>query len=199
MSFFFAIQARKMCSTIFQNKKTPFQPIKTTGLKSRKIEIFAKGLTHSFGQKMAIFPFLFFAIQARKMCFTIFQKKKTSFQPIKTTRSKRQKIHSFIVSVKKWPFFHVFFLGKIGQKNVFYNILERKNAFLANKKKRSSKSRKIEIFPKRLTYAFGQKMAIFPCFFFFFNVGQENVFYNILEQKNTLLAYKNNTFKKSKN
>ena len=65
---------------------------------------------------------------------------------------------------KKWPFFRVFFLGNIGQENGFYNILEQKNAFLAHKK-RSSKSRKIEIFPKGLAHGFGQKMAIFPCFF----------------------------------
>ena len=70
-----------------------------------------------------------------------------------------------MVLVKKWSFFHLFFLGNIGQENVFYNILERKNAFLAHKK-RSSKSRKIEIFPKGLTHGFGQKMAIFPCLFF---------------------------------
>ena len=96
MSFFLAIQARKMCFTIFQNKKTPFQPIKTTRSKSRKIEIFPKGLTHGFGQKLAIFPCLFFlAIQARKTCFTIFQNKKTPFQPIKTTRSKSREIAIF--------------------------------------------------------------------------------------------------------
>ena len=29
-----------------------------------------------------------------------------------------------MVLVKKWPFFHLFFLGNIGQENVFYNILE---------------------------------------------------------------------------
>ena len=69
-----------------------------------------------------------------------------------------------MVLVKKWPFFHLFFLGNIGQENVFYNILERKNAFLAHKK-RSSKSRKIEIFLKGLTHGFGQKMALFPCLF----------------------------------
>ena len=71
-----------------------------------------------------------------------------------------------MVLVKKRPFFHVFFLGNIGQENVFHNILEQKNAFLAYKKERSSKSRKIEIFPKGLTHGFGQKMAIFPCLLF---------------------------------
>ena len=40
------------------------------------------------------------------------------------------------------------------------------------------------MFPKRLTHGFGQKMAIFPSFFLG-NIGQENVFYDILEQKKT--------------
>ena len=39
-----------------------------------------------------------------------------------------------MVLAKKFPFFSTFFLGNIGQENVFYDILERKNAFLAYKK-----------------------------------------------------------------
>ena len=58
--FFQAIQARKMCFTIFQNEKPPFQAIKTRSSKSRKIDIFPKGLTHGFGQEIAIFPTFFF-------------------------------------------------------------------------------------------------------------------------------------------
>ena len=34
--------------------------------------------------------------------------------------------------------------------------------------------------------------------FFLGNIGHENVFYDILERKNTFLGYKNNKFKKSK-
>ena len=41
-------------------------------------------------------------------------------------------------------------------------------------------------------------MAIFPTFFLG-NIGQENVFYDILERKNAFLGYKNKKFKKSKN
>ena len=41
-------------------------------------------------------------------------------------------------------------------------------------------------------------MAIFPTFFFG-NIGQENVFYDILEGKIPFLGYKNKSFKKSKN
>ena len=44
-----------------------------------------------------------------------------------------------MVLIQKWPFFHVFFLRNIAQENVFYNILERKNAFLALKKKKFQK------------------------------------------------------------
>ena len=53
----------------------------------------------------------------------------------------------------------------MGQENVFYDIPERKNAFLGIKKQ-SSKSRKIKIFPKGLTHGFGQRLAVFPSFFF---------------------------------
>ena len=53
-------------------------------------------------------------------------------------------------------------------------------------------------FPKRLTQGFDPKIAIFPTFFLR-NIGQENVFYDILERKNTILAYKNMKSKKSKN
>ena len=70
-----------------------------------------------------------------------------------------------MVLVQKWPFFQLFFFGNIGQENVFDNILEPKNVFLGYKKT-SSKSRKIDIFPKGLTHGFGPKIAIFQTSFF---------------------------------
>ena len=69
----------------------PLKAIKTRRSKSRKIEIFPKGLTLGFGPKMAIFP--------------------------------------------------TFFLGNIEQENVFYDILERKNAFLGYKNTKLKKSK----------------------------------------------------------
>ena len=66
-------------------------------------------------------------------------------------------------------------------------------------KTRRRKIRKIDIFPQRLTHGFGIKMAIFGTFFFLGKIGQENVFYDILERKNAFLGYKNKKFKKSKN
>ena len=102
-----------------------------------------------------------------------------------------------MVLVQKWPALPLFFLSNIGQENVFYNILERKNAFLSywNKK---FKSRKIHIFPKGLTHGFWSKNGHFSNFSFLGNMGQENVFNDILERKNAFLGYKIKKFKKSK-
>ena len=41
-----------------------------------------------------------------------------------------------MVLVQNWPFLNLFFCGNIGQENVFYDILERKNAFPGYKKKK---------------------------------------------------------------
>ena len=80
---------------------------------------------------------------------------------------------------------------------MFYNILEGKNAFLAHKK-RSSNSRKIEIFPKGLPMVLVKKWPFFHLFSLG-NISQETVFCDILERKNAFLAYKNKKLKDSKN
>ena len=63
----------------------------------------------------------------------------------------------------------------------------------------SSKSGKIGIFAKGLTHGFGPKLAIFPSFIFLGIIGQENVFYDILERRNAFLGSKNSKLKKWKN
>ena len=86
-----------------------------------------------------------------------------------------------MVLVQKWPFFH-FFLGNVGKENVFYDILEEKNALLDYKNKKFKKSKNWH-FSKGLTHGFRPKMAIFPTVFLA-NIGKENVFNDILERKN---------------
>ena len=103
------------------------------------------------------------------MCFTIFWNKKPPSQAIITRRSKSRQIKVFPKGLthgfcRKIAIFPTFFLGNIGQKNVFYDILKRKNDFLPYKK-RSSKSRKIEIFPKGLTHCLVKKWPFFHLFF----------------------------------
>ena len=46
-----------------------------------------------------------------------------------------------MVLVQKWLFFPIcFFVGKIGQENVFYDIVEQKNAFLGYKNNKKSEN-----------------------------------------------------------
>ena len=119
--FFQAIQPRKMSFTILQNKKMPFQPIKKRRSKSRKFDMFLKGLTHGFAPKMAIFPtFYFQAIQTRKMSFTIFQNEKMAFWAIKTRSLNSRKIDIFLKALThgfgpKMAIFPTFFLKQYRQ------------------------------------------------------------------------------------
>ena len=46
-----------------------------------------------------------------------------------------------MVLVQKWPFLQLFFLGNIGQENVFYDILEPKNYFLRHKNRKTSQAK----------------------------------------------------------
>ena len=70
-------------------------------------------------------------------------------------------------------FSNFFFLGLMGQENVFYDILERKIAFLGYKNKHFKKSKHWH-FSKGVNHGSGPKMAIF--FVFLANIVQENSF-----------------------
>ena len=103
-----------------------------------------------------------------------------------------------MVLVQKWPFFQFFlFLGIISQENVFYDIPERKSAFLSYKDNKFKKSKNWH-FSKVVNPWFWSKNGHFSNFRFLGNIGEENVFYDILEQKKAFLSYRNKKFKKSK-
>ena len=93
--------------------------------------------------------------------------------------------------------FQSFFLGSIGQKIVFYDILKRKNSNLGYKNKKFKNSKNWH-FSKGVNPCFWSKSANFSNFFFLGNIGQEHVFYEILEGENAFLGYKNKKFKKRK-
>ena len=63
-----------------------------------------------------------------------------------------------MVLVKNWQFFLFLILGKIGQENVFYDVLERKNAFPGIKNKKFKKSRKWK-FSKKVSPWFWSKIV----------------------------------------
>ena len=93
-------------------------------------------------------------------------------------------------------FLTLFFLGNIGHENVFYDILDRKNAFLGYKTKKFKKSKKIGIFPKGLTHGFGTKTGIFRTFILS-KIGQKMFFYDILVRRNASLGFKKTRSSKS--
>ena len=103
-----------------------------------------------------------------------------------------------MVLVKKGPFFQIFFLGNIGQKNVFYDILSRENAFLGYNNNKLKQSKNWDLF-KGVNPWFWSKNGHFSIPFPQGDIAQENVFHDIQERKNDFLGYKNKKFKKSKN
>ena len=161
-----------MYFTIFQNEKTPFWAIKTRISKTQKIDIFPKKVTHGFGPKMAIFPiFIFQEIQAKKISSTIFQNEKTPFQAIKTTSSKTRKIDIFPrwlthVFGPRMAIFPTFICQEIQARKMSVTIFQNEKTPFQAIKTRSSKTQKIDLFPKGLTHGFGPKMAIFATFIF---------------------------------
>ena len=162
-----------MSFMIFQNEKTPLWDIKTRSSKSRRIDIFPRGLTHGFGPRTTTFSTFFFqAIQARKNVFyDILGHKKRLSRLQKQEVQKVEKLTFFPKGLThsfgpKMAIFSIFFFGNKGQENVIYDTLERKKKPVQAIKTRSSKSGKINIFLKGLTQGFGPKMALFPTFFF---------------------------------
>ena len=103
-----------------------------------------------------------------------------------------------MVFAQKWPLFQPVFLGNRGKENVFYDILEGKNSFLGYKNKKFKKSKNSD-FSKGVNQWFWSKKGHFFQIFFLRNIGKENVFYDILERKNSFLRFKNKKLKKSKN
>ena len=70
-----------------------------------------------------------------------------------------------MVLVEKWRFFQLFFLGNVERENVFFDILERKNACLGYKNNKLKKSKNSH-FCKGVNPWFWSKNANFSNFFF---------------------------------
>ena len=101
-----------------------------------------------------------------------------------------------MVQVQRGPFFELFFLGNIGLENVFYDILERRNAFQDYKNKKFQKQKKIDIFPKGLAQGLNPKLATFPTFFDAI-MARKMSFTTFQNEKTPFQAKKKNKFKKS--
>ena len=71
---------------------------------------------------------------------------------------------------------------------MFYDILERRNAFLGSKNSKLKKGKNWD-FCKGVNPWFWSEIGDFSIFFFLGIIGQENVFYDILERKNAFVGY----------
>ena len=155
---------------------------------------------HGFGPKLAIFP-PFFLANIENVFDDILERKNASLG-YKNKKFKKSKNWHFSKGVSLWfwskigHYFHLF-LGNVGQENVFDDVLEWKNAFLGYRNKKFKESKNWHL-SKGVSSWFCSKIGHFSTFFLA-NIGQENVFDDILKQKNTSLGYKNKKFKKSKN
>ena len=185
-------------------RQNAFLRYKNKESKKSKNQHFSKGVNPWFWSKNGnFFKFFFLRNLGQINVFNDILEKKTPFQAKKTRSRKSRKIDIFPKTLShgfgpKMAIFKLFFLGNLDQENVFYDILQRKNAFLRYKKKKSKKPNKWH-FSNGVNPWFWSKNGHFSNFFFLRNIGQENVFNNILEKKKAFLGYKNKKFKKSKN
>ena len=99
--------------------------------------------------------------------------------------------------VKKCNFFSWFVFGQKRTRNKVKWCSRQKRNFFDNKKK-SFQSPKNGIFPKGLTYAFGQKWIFFSLFVFG-EKGLEIRFDDVLVRKETFFDFKNKLFQCLKN
>ena len=187
----------------FKNERTPFQAIKNKNFKKSKNSHFSKGVNPWSSPKIVIIPTFLCNISQEKFFYDILKRKKGLSRLKKQDIKKRRKIPIYPKALThgfgpKKTIFQTFFLGHIGQENVFYDILERKHAFLGYKKKQVQKVEKFTCFQRSEPMVLVQKWQ-FLQLFLLGNIGRENVFYVILKRKNSFLGYKNKKFKKSTN
>ena len=119
---FYEILERKNAILGYKNKK----------FKKSKNRHYSKGVNSCLWYKNGHFSnFIFQAIYARKMSFTIFQNETKPFQALKTRSSKSHKIYIFPKGCAhafgpKMPFFQLFFFQAILVRKMSFKIFQNK-------------------------------------------------------------------------
>ena len=161
------ILERKNVFLGYKNKK--FQKSKNIG--------FSKVVNPCFWSKNGYYPIICLGNTGQQNVFQDILDRKNAFLEYKNISLKNLNVQLFSNGLihrffkKNLAIFPSFFLGNIGQENVVQDILERKKSF-QNIKTRTSKSRKIQVFPKGLTHGFDQIIAIFSSFFRQYRLGK---------------------------
>ena len=115
----------KCCLRYSRTKKRLSRLQKQEVQKSRRIDIFPKGLIHGFAPNVAIFPTFFQALIVEKMSFTIFQNDKAPFQAIKKKEVHNVKKLTFSKGVNPW------FWSNYGHfSNLFFQAIQVRKCLL---------------------------------------------------------------------
>ena len=102
-----------------------------------------------------------------------------------------------MVLVQKWPFLNLFFLGNIGQENVFYDILEQKNALLGYRNQKFKNSKNCHFF-KAVNPWFSSKNGNFSNFFFLIQYRLRKCLLRYSRTKKAFLRLKKRSLKSRK-
>ena len=127
-------------------------------------------------QKWPSFKLFFLGNIDQENVFYDILERKNPFLDYKLKKFKKSKNWHFSKGVSPWfwsknsHFSNYFFLGNIDQQTVFYDILERKNAFLGYKNKKFKKSKNWH-FSKGVNPWFWSKNGHFGNLFFSGNIG----------------------------
>ena len=119
-----------------------------------------------FDQKLEFFFFILFTKKGRMKVFSDLLDRKLAILYYKNIDLKKSKVSHFFkvviprFLVKKWKFCPFVFFSKTGQKKVFSDLVDRKQAMLDNINIDLKKS-KIFIFPKGLIHGFWLKIKNF--------------------------------------
>ena len=123
-------------------------------------------------QKWPFFKIFFLRNIGQEIVFIDILERKNTFLSYKNKNFKKSKNSHFSKGVNPWfwskngHFYNFFFLGNIGQENVFNNVPERKNPFLRYKNKKFKKSKNWP-FSKGVNPWFWSKNGHFSKFFFY--------------------------------
>ena len=190
-------------------RENSFLGYKNKKFKKSKSWHFYKGVNPWFWSKNDHFILIFFFKQYRQgkcllryfttkkllsrqwKCLSRYSRTKNALLGYENKKFKTSKTWHFSKAVNRWFWsknghsFKPFFLGNIGKDNVFYDILQRENSFLGYRNKKFKMSNNSH-FSKGVNPWFRSKNGHFSKLFFLVNIGQKNVFYDILKQKKIL-------------
>ena len=133
---------------------------------------FSKGVKPWFWSRYGLFSNLFFKENiGQKNVFYGILERKNALLGYKNKKFKKSKNSHFSKGVNPWFWsknghFSNFFFQAIQARKISLTIFQNEKTPFQAIKTRCSKSRKIEVIPKRLTHGFSPNLAIFPISFF---------------------------------